>query len=114
MSSVYVEEFGREISKDEIFDVLVHEMMMCAVEADWRDYFPYLSWLPNKSFDTIVSTTEFRRDAVMNALIKKQKERIARGEVTQNFYSYPKITFFFCRSSELNCNVLHAGKGILH
>uniref|UniRef100_A0A0E0E306 Ent-kaurene oxidase n=1 Tax=Oryza meridionalis TaxID=40149 RepID=A0A0E0E306_9ORYZ len=86
--SVYVEEFGREISKDEIFDVLVHEMMMCAVEADWRDYFPYLSWLPNKSFDTIVSTTEFRRDAVMNALIKKQKERIARGEARASYIDF--------------------------
>ncbi|BAF19819.1 ent-sandaracopimaradiene 3-hydroxylase [Oryza sativa Japonica Group] len=88
VSSVYVEEFGREISKDEIFDVLVHEMMMCAVEADWRDYFPYLSWLPNKSFDTIVSTTEFRRDAIMNALIKKQKERIARGEARASYIDF--------------------------
>uniref|UniRef100_A0A0E0AB43 Ent-kaurene oxidase n=1 Tax=Oryza glumipatula TaxID=40148 RepID=A0A0E0AB43_9ORYZ len=88
VNSVYVEEFGREISKDEIFDVLVHEMMMCAVEADWRDYFPYLSWLPNKSFDTIVSTTEFRRDAVMNALIKKQKERIARGEARASYIDF--------------------------
>uniref|UniRef100_A0A0E0LCT6 Ent-kaurene oxidase n=1 Tax=Oryza punctata TaxID=4537 RepID=A0A0E0LCT6_ORYPU len=88
VSSLYVEEFGREISKEEIFHVLVHEMMMCAVEADWRDYFPYLSWLPNKSFDTIVSTTEFRRDAVMNALIKKQKERIARGEARVSYIDF--------------------------
>uniref|UniRef100_A0A0E0LCT9 Ent-kaurene oxidase n=1 Tax=Oryza punctata TaxID=4537 RepID=A0A0E0LCT9_ORYPU len=86
--SLYVEEFGREISKEEIFHVLVHETMMCAVEADWRDYFPYLSWLPNKSFDTIVSTTEFRRDAVMNALIKKQKERIARGEARVSYIDF--------------------------
>ena len=84
MCSVYVEEFGREISKEEIFHVLVHEILSCVVEPDWRDYFPYLSWLPNKSFETIVSSTEFRRDAVMNALIKRQKERIARGEVTRN------------------------------
>uniref|UniRef100_A0A0E0AB39 Ent-kaurene oxidase n=1 Tax=Oryza glumipatula TaxID=40148 RepID=A0A0E0AB39_9ORYZ len=86
--SVYVEEFGREISKEEIFHVLVHEILSCVVEPDWRDYFPYLSWLPNKSFETIVSSTEFRRDAVMNALIKRQKERIARGEARISYIDF--------------------------
>ncbi|XP_040381446.1 ent-sandaracopimaradiene 3-hydroxylase-like [Oryza brachyantha] len=80
VSSVYVEEFGREISKVEIFHVLVHDMLMWAVEADWRDYFPYLSWIPNKSFETALFTAEARRNSVMRALIKKQKERIERGE----------------------------------
>ncbi|XP_006656176.2 ent-sandaracopimaradiene 3-hydroxylase-like [Oryza brachyantha] len=80
VSSVYVEEFGRDVPKDELFHVLVHDMMMCAVMADWREYFPYLSWLPNKSFETTLFTAQARRDAVMHALIKRQKERIARGE----------------------------------
>uniref|UniRef100_J3MF60 Ent-kaurene oxidase n=1 Tax=Oryza brachyantha TaxID=4533 RepID=J3MF60_ORYBR len=80
VSSVYVEEFGREISKDEIFHVLVHDILMCAVMADWREYFPYLRWIPNKSFETTLFTAEARRNAVMRALIKKQKERIERGE----------------------------------
>ncbi|KAF0904465.1 hypothetical protein E2562_034744 [Oryza meyeriana var. granulata] len=88
VSSVYVEEFGREISKKEIFEVLVHDMMMCAIEADWRDYFPYLSWVPNKSFETKVFTADARRNAVLRALIKRQKERIARGEARASYMEY--------------------------
>ncbi|KAF0901808.1 hypothetical protein E2562_006442 [Oryza meyeriana var. granulata] len=80
VSSVYVEELGREVSKEEMFEVLVHDMMMCGIEADWRDYFPYLSWVPNKSFETKVFTAIAKRNAVMRTLIKRQKERIARGE----------------------------------
>jgi ent-kaurene oxidase len=75
VSSVYVKEFGRQISKD------VEDMMMCVVEVDWRGFFPYLSWVPNKSFDTRVAITESRRTAVMGALINQRKERIACGEV---------------------------------
>ncbi|KAF2927264.1 hypothetical protein DAI22_06g191400 [Oryza sativa Japonica Group] len=80
VSSVYVDEFGRDISKEEIYNATVTDMMMCAIEVDWRDFFPYLSWVPNKSFETRVFTTESRRTAVMRALIKQQKERIVRGE----------------------------------
>ncbi|XP_015643250.1 ent-kaurene oxidase 2 isoform X3 [Oryza sativa Japonica Group] len=80
VSSVYVDEFGRDISKEEIYNATVTDMMMCAIEVDWRDFFPYLSWVPNKSFETRVFTTETRRTAVMRALIKQQKERIVRGE----------------------------------
>ncbi|KAF0904466.1 hypothetical protein E2562_034745 [Oryza meyeriana var. granulata] len=88
VGSVYVDEFGRDISKEEIFEVLVHDMMMCAIEADWRDYFPYLSWVPNKSFETKVFTTEARRNAVVRALINKQKERIARGEARMSYLDF--------------------------
>ncbi|KAF2927269.1 hypothetical protein DAI22_06g191700 [Oryza sativa Japonica Group] len=80
VSSVYVDEFGRDISKEEIYNATVTDMMMCAIEVDWRDFFSYLSWVPNKSFETRVFTAEARRTAVMRALIKQQKERIVRGE----------------------------------
>ncbi|KAG2606733.1 ent-kaurene oxidase 2-like [Panicum virgatum] len=80
VSSVYVEEFGKDISKEEIYRATVVDMMMCAIEVDWRDFFPYLSWVPNRSFETRVLTTEGRRTAVMRALINQQKKRIARGE----------------------------------
>ena len=81
MGSVYVKEFGREISKDEIYQITVVDMMMCAIDVDWRDFFPYLSWIPNKGFETRVRTTESRRTVVMQALIHQQKKRIANGEV---------------------------------
>ena len=82
VSSIYVEEFGRVLSRDEIYEAVVHDFMWCVLEVDWRDFFPYLSWVPNESFETKVLTTEARRTAVMRALINRQKERIARGEVT--------------------------------
>jgi ent-kaurene oxidase len=83
VSSVYVEEFGREVTKEEIYQMTVVDMMMCAIEVDWRDFFPYLSWVPNKSFETRVLTTESKRTAVVRALVNQQKKRIARGEVVQ-------------------------------
>jgi ent-kaurene oxidase len=83
VSSVYVEEFGKVISMEEIYQATVMDMMMCAIEVDWRDFFPYLRWIPNRSFETRVLTTEGRRTAVMRALINEQKKRIARGEVRQ-------------------------------
>lgn len=82
-----MEEYGKVISKEEIYKATVVDMMMCAIEVDWRDFFPYLSWIPNRTFETRVLTTEARRTTVMQALIKQQKERIARGEVTQRLTS---------------------------
>jgi ent-kaurene oxidase len=84
VSSVYVEEFGKAISRDEIYEATVLSIMLCALEVDWRDFFPYLSWIPNRSFETRVHTTEFRRTAVTRALINQHKKRIARGEVILN------------------------------
>jgi ent-kaurene oxidase len=78
-----VEEFGKVISTEEIYQATVVDIMMCAIEVDWRDFFPYLRWIPNRSFETRVLTTEGRRTAVMRALINEQKKRIARGEVRQ-------------------------------
>jgi ent-kaurene oxidase len=81
VSSVYVKEFGREISKEEMHRTMVFDMMSCVIVADWRDHFPYLGWLPNKSFDTRLVTAESRRTAVIRALIDQRRERIACGEV---------------------------------
>jgi ent-kaurene oxidase len=83
VSSVYVEEFGREVSKEEIYHATVFDIIKCAIEVDWREFFPYLSWVPNKSFETRVATTESRRSAVVRALVNQQKKRIERGEVVQ-------------------------------
>ncbi|CAN6201295.1 unnamed protein product [Urochloa humidicola] len=88
VSSVYVEEFGKVISKEEIYQATVVDMMMCAIEVDWRDFFPYLSWVPNRSFESRVLTTEGRRTAVMRALIDQQKKRIARGEARISYLDF--------------------------
>jgi ent-kaurene oxidase len=85
VSSVYVEEFGRTIWKEKIYQTTVADLMMCALAVDWRDFFPYFRWISNRSFETKVSTTEARRTAVIRALVNQQKKRIARGEV-RNIY----------------------------
>lgn len=81
IESIYVEELGVNLSREEMLNVLVHDMMEGAIEVDWRDFFPYLKWIPNKAVENKIQRMAFRRKAVMNALIKDQKKRIASGEV---------------------------------
>ncbi|KAG1335402.1 ent-kaurene oxidase 2 [Cocos nucifera] len=80
VESVYVEELGQEMSKKEIFNVLVLDPMMGAIEVDWRDFFPYLRWVPNRSMEMKVQRIVARKTAVTRALINEQKKRIALGE----------------------------------
>ena len=61
-------------------------------EVDWRDFFPYLKWIPNNSFEMMIEQMHFRRQAVMNALIKEQKKRIALGKVA--FLCLKSTNFF--------------------
>lgn len=81
MESVYVDELGTTFSKEEMFEILVVDPMKGVIEVDWRDFFPYLRWIPNKSFENNIQQMYLRRQAVMTALIQEQKKRISRGEV---------------------------------
>lgn len=81
VESIYVEELGQEMSKKEIFDVLVIDPMMGAIEVDWRDFFPYLRWVPNRNMEMKIQRMVTRKRAVTMALINEQKQRIALGEV---------------------------------
>lgn len=65
----------------EIFDVLIVDPLTGAIEVDWRDFFPYLRWVPNRSMEMKIQRMVTGRRAVMRALIMEQKKRIARGEV---------------------------------
>lgn len=69
------------MTRDEIFQVLVLDPMMGAIEVDWRDFFPYLSWIPNPGFEKNIEQMYIRREAVMKALIQEHKKRIESGEV---------------------------------
>lgn len=82
MESIYVKGLGATLSRDEIFKILVLDPMEGAIEVDWRDFFPYLKWLPNKSFENKIQKMHFQRKAVMIALIEQQKKRIASGKVS--------------------------------
>ena len=81
VESIYVNDLETTMKRDEIFQVLVVDPMMGAIEVDWRDFFPYLKWVPNKTFENIIHRMYTRREAVMKALIHEHKNRIASGQV---------------------------------
>ncbi|KAF5191461.1 Ent-kaurene oxidase protein [Thalictrum thalictroides] len=87
-SPIYVEELGTTLSRDDIFEVLVVDPMMGAIDVDWRDFFPYLKWVPNKSLEMKINMMDRRRTAVMKALIGQQKKRIAFGEILDSFLDF--------------------------
>ncbi|KAL3505228.1 hypothetical protein ACH5RR_035069 [Cinchona calisaya] len=79
VESIYVEELGTIFLKKEVLKVLVHDQMEGAIEVDWRDFFPFLKWIPNKSFEYKIQQMDVRRVAVMKALIKEPKECFESG-----------------------------------
>ncbi|KAJ6685940.1 ENT-KAURENE OXIDASE CHLOROPLASTIC [Salix purpurea] len=80
MESLHVDELQATLSREEVFNVLVLDPMDGAIDVDWRDFFPYLRWIPNKGLEMKIEQMHFRRQSVMNALIQEQKKRIASGE----------------------------------
>ncbi|TQE05165.1 hypothetical protein C1H46_009144 [Malus baccata] len=86
--SINVEELGTTLSKDDIFKVLVNDMMEGAIEVDWRDFFPYLRWVPNKTIENNMKRLSRRRIAVTNVLIEEQKKRLASGEELNCYTDY--------------------------
>lgn len=88
MESLYVDELQATLSREEIFNVLVLDPMEGAIDVDWRDFFPYLRWIPNKGFEMKIERMNFRRQSVMNALVQEQKKRIASGEEINCYIDY--------------------------
>ncbi|GFS46535.1 GA requiring 3 [Actinidia rufa] len=80
VESVYAEELRTSLSRHEIFKVLVKDPMEGAIDVDWRDFFPFLKWIPNKTFEMKIEQMDMRRQAVMKALINKQRKRLSSGE----------------------------------
>ncbi|OIW09324.1 hypothetical protein TanjilG_01295 [Lupinus angustifolius] len=88
VESIYVEELGSTISKEDLHKILVVDPMEGAIEVDWRDFFPYLKWIPNRSVEMKVQKMHFHRTAVMNALLKEQKKRVASGEAVNCYFDH--------------------------
>ncbi|KAI9201620.1 hypothetical protein LWI28_026208 [Acer negundo] len=59
-----------------------------AIDVDWRDFFPYLKWIPNTSLEMRIQKLYSRRQAVMNALITEEKKRIVSGEERNSYVDY--------------------------
>ncbi|KAK4276639.1 hypothetical protein QN277_014765 [Acacia crassicarpa] len=88
VNAIYVKELGETITKDELYKSLVLVFMEGAIEVDWRDFFPYLKWIPNKSFEEKILGIHLRRKALMRALIEKEKKRIASGMEVNSYIDY--------------------------
>ncbi|KAF7829724.1 ent-kaurene oxidase, chloroplastic [Senna tora] len=88
VDAIYVEELGATLSKDDIYKILVIDIMEGAIEVDWRDFFPYLKWIPNKSMEMKIHRMYSRRKAVMQALMNEQKKRIASGKELNCYIDY--------------------------
>lgn len=88
ISSVYVEEYGKSLDRHELYLVLVGNILSSAIEIDWRDFFPYLSWVPNRGLERRMEALEEARTTVVRALINQQKKRIARGEARFSYLDF--------------------------
>ncbi|GAB2291365.1 hypothetical protein Dimus_025623 [Dionaea muscipula] len=83
LQSLYVEELGTTLTNKEMLRILVLDMMEGAIEVDWRDFFPYLRWVPN-NVETKVKKLDYRRRVVMKALIEEHKKQINATEGKEN------------------------------
>ncbi|XP_004486599.1 ent-kaurene oxidase, chloroplastic-like [Cicer arietinum] len=88
VESIYVEELARTLSKDDMHQILVLDFLEGAIEVDWREFFPYLKWIPNKSMEMKVQKVVRERRHVMKALINEQKKQLASEKEVNCFYDY--------------------------
>ncbi|KAG6591351.1 Ent-kaurene oxidase, chloroplastic, partial [Cucurbita argyrosperma subsp. sororia] len=87
IESIYVDGLGT-LPREDLFRVLVIDPMEGAIEVDWRDFFPYLKWIPNKSVENKIRQMDFCRRVTMMSLIEEQKKRIAAGEETNCYADF--------------------------
>lgn len=80
IESVYVEEMGTNLSTWEIYEILVADPIKGAIEVDWRDFFPYLRWVPCKNVEESMERMDRRRNAVLRTLIEDQKKLLVSGK----------------------------------
>lgn len=82
IESIYVEGLTATLSREDLYNTLVVDFMEGAIEVDWRDFFPYLKWIPNKSFEKKIRRVDRQRKIIMKALINEQKKRLTSGKVS--------------------------------
>nr|AAG41776.1 ent-kaurene oxidase [Cucurbita maxima] len=80
MESLYVDGLGTTLLREDLFRTLVIDPMEGAIEVDWRDFFPYLRWIPNKGVEDRIRKMDFRRRVTMKSLMEEKKKQIAAGE----------------------------------
>ncbi|WOH05971.1 hypothetical protein DCAR_0625394 [Daucus carota subsp. sativus] len=88
VESIYVHELGKSMSKHEMVKCLVTDMLVGAIDVDWRDFFPYLSWIPNRDFEKKIEHMGMLRMKVMNSLVQKTRKQSASEEGLQCYLNY--------------------------
>ncbi|KAK7402373.1 hypothetical protein VNO78_14589 [Psophocarpus tetragonolobus] len=88
VESIDVEELGGTLTKQDIYKILVVDIMEGAIEVDWRDFFPYLKWIPNRSMEKKIQSLYVRRRFVMKALLNEQRRRMASGKEVNCYFDY--------------------------
>ncbi|GAB4825731.1 hypothetical protein Ancab_008604 [Ancistrocladus abbreviatus] len=76
VKSICMEKLGTTVSMQNILHMLVLDVMEAVTEVDWRDFFPYLRWIPNKKLEARMKNLKFRRHAVMKVLINERKKQV--------------------------------------
>ncbi|KAH7284369.1 hypothetical protein KP509_34G051400 [Ceratopteris richardii] len=77
--SVFVKEMGRDVPRCEIFKALVMDPLEAVIEVDWRDFFPFFSWVPN-SVEAKINAVHIKRKAIVSALIDEQRQLLSKGK----------------------------------
>jgi ent-kaurene oxidase len=81
IDAIYVPELGTELTKKDLYKMLVVDPMTGAIEVDWRDFFPYLRWVPNSKWEEKIQRMASNKYAALKALINEQKKCFENGEV---------------------------------
>ena len=68
VKSIFVDELGATISRHEMFNYIVHDPMAIVIEVDWRDFFPYLKWIPNRGFENKIEQINNHKMEVGNLI----------------------------------------------
>ncbi|MCL7027811.1 hypothetical protein MKW94_002240, partial [Papaver nudicaule] len=83
-SSKFIQGLGETLSRDEIHKVSVLDQLSGLSEMDWRDFFPYLRWVPNKSFERHIG-------------------RIKNLNLFALCYTWNKLGYILLSEHEINC-----------
>ncbi|XP_024357339.1 ent-kaurene oxidase [Physcomitrium patens] len=89
---VEVLELGTCVSTWDMFDALVVAPLSAVINVDWRDFFPALRWIPNRSVEDLVRTVDFKRNSIMKALIRAQRMRLANLKEPPRCYADIALT----------------------
>ncbi|KAL9248944.1 Ent-kaurene oxidase, chloroplastic-like protein [Drosera capensis] len=105
LDSVYVKELGVTLTKEEMLQVLVLDMMEGAIEVDWRDFFPYLRWVPSE-VESNIKKLDYRRQVVMKALIEEHKKQTDASEGAMNLENSCYLDFLLSEDKSLTASQL--------